>query len=91
VNFRSEGSRNSAVTTKLPRALKLVKIQPQGDWMEVETGRKDIKTGWTHGSSLSRTTETKNASEQRAAPSVNLFNKFKPLFDKQDSRYLNQG
>lgn len=59
VNFRSAASSNSAVTTKLPRASKLVEIQPQGDWVEVETGRRDIKTAWVHGSLLSRTTETK--------------------------------
>ena len=90
VNFRTAPSTNSAISTKLPRGTRLIEIQRQGEWVEVKTGREDIKTGWVHGSLLYSARETTKADGQYAAPSLNLFNKFKPLFEKQKENIKNQ-
>jgi uncharacterized protein YgiM (DUF1202 family) len=90
VNFRAAPSSKSKIITKLPRGSKLIEIQRQNEWIEVETGRKNIKTGWVHDSLLSREMETGNVGAPRAAGSVNLFNKFRKIFNSQKENIKNE-
>ena len=90
VNFRTAPSINAEITAKLPRGSKLIEIQRQGEWVEVETGRKDIKTGWVHETLIFNILETQTKSEHEATLPRDNFNKFMQTFNDQKERITDQ-
>lgn len=90
VNVRTAPSINSEITAKLPRGEKLIEIQHQGEWIEIDTGRKDIRTGWVHETLISKTPRTPIRAEHVAALSGNPFNDFMETFKDQKENITNQ-
>lgn len=54
VNLRAEPSTEADSPIKLLKDREVTEIQRQNDWVEIETHRKDIKTGWVHKSLLEK-------------------------------------
>lgn len=54
VNLRTAPSSDADVAIKLSQGRKVIEIQRQGEWVEIETRRNDIKTGWVHASLLAK-------------------------------------
>ncbi len=86
VNVRSGPSSEYESIVKLKKDREVTEIQRQENWVEIETHRDDIKTGWIHKSLLKKLTVSKNTSP------LTRFDKFKKRFDdknevikKQDS------
>ncbi|GJM04458.1 MAG: hypothetical protein DHS20C09_04490 [marine bacterium B5-7] len=48
VNLRTAPSTDAYSPIKLSKDRKVIEIQRQGDWVEIKTRRKDIKTGWVY-------------------------------------------
>jgi uncharacterized protein YgiM (DUF1202 family) len=79
VNLRAGPSIGADLLIKLIKDRKVTEIQRQKDWIEIETHRKDIKTGWIHQSLLAKaTTSSPNTS------SPTRFDTFKQRFDDQN-------
>ncbi len=57
VNLRSDPASDTDALIKLLKGRKVIEIQRQDDWVEIETHRKDIKTGWVHKSLVAKETE----------------------------------
>lgn len=64
VNLRAGPALEQAVLLKLPRGRRLIELSRQGDWIEVGTGRDDVKSGWIHHTLLKPLPDT----ETGAAP-----------------------
>ncbi len=60
VNLRTAPSSSADSPIKLLKDREVTEIKRQHDWVEIETHRKDIKTGWIHQSLLVKVTMTKN-------------------------------
>jgi SH3-like domain-containing protein len=79
VNLRAGPSTSADLLIKLLKDRKVIEIQRQDDWIEIETHRKDIKTGWVHQSLLGKVaTKSPNTS------SPTRFDRFKQRFDDQN-------
>jgi uncharacterized protein YgiM (DUF1202 family) len=75
VNLRAEPSSNADSLIKLLKDREVTEMQRQHDWVEIETHRKDIKTGWVHKSLLAKVAATKNTSSSMS------FNQFMQRFN----------
>jgi SH3 domain-containing protein len=82
VNVRSEPSTSADLLIKLSKDREVTEIQRQRDWVEIETNREDIKTGWVHESLLG--TMTIIATESPNTSSPTRFDKFKQRFYDQN-------
>ncbi len=60
VNLRSAPTMESDVLIKLGKERKVTELQRQGNWVEVNTNRDDLKSGWIHKSLLSKSEITAN-------------------------------
>ena len=61
IHVRSGPSNDSESILKLKKDRKVIEIQRQNDWVEVELHRDDVKTGWIYKTLLSKAT-TENTS-----------------------------
>ncbi|HIF50892.1 MAG TPA: SH3 domain-containing protein [Thiotrichaceae bacterium] len=84
VNVRAAPSTNSDTLIKLLKDREVTEIQRQQQWIEIETHRKDIKTGWVHQSLLAKREkkETKKSSRNTSSPS--RFDKFMERFNEHN-------
>lgn len=78
VNMRAQPEKDAEVLLKLKRDRKVTEVQRKGNWVEIETHRDDVKTGWVHNSLLSKIVTTKNT----ASPT--RFDKFMQRFDNHN-------
>ena len=78
VNLRAAPSTNAEPLIKLLKDRKVTEIRRQNDWVEVETYRKDIKTGWVHQSLLNIVTARQNTSSPTG------FERFMQRFNDQN-------
>jgi SH3-like domain-containing protein len=62
VNLRAEPSTSANSLIKLTKNREVTEIRRQQDWVEIETYRKDVKTGWVHQSLLSKAIVKQNTS-----------------------------
>lgn len=79
VNLRTGPASDSEVALKLVKDRKLIEIQRQGEWVEVETNREDITTGWVHKSLVKH-----NKAIGRPLSADKRFERFKQRFDDQN-------
>ncbi len=54
VNIREGPSTKDPVVLMLLKGHKLLELQRQGEWVEVDTGRTGGKTGWIHSSFIGK-------------------------------------
>ena len=81
VNLRTAPSTDADTPIKLLKDQKVIEIQRQDEWVEIETGRDDIKTGWVHKSLVSNVTT--NASSKQ-------FNYFMQRFNEHNETRKNK-
>lgn len=81
VNVRTAPSTEADTPIKLSKGQKVIEIRRQDDWVEIETGRDDIKTGWVHKSLVDNVT-TKESSKQ--------FNYFMQRFNEHNETSKNK-
>ena len=88
VNLRTGPSSYTEAPIKLSQGRKVIEIQRNGDWVEIETHRNDIKTGWVHESLVAKATATVTAittTKQNTTPSsTKRFKRFKQRFNDQN-------
>jgi len=85
VNMRAGPSAEDEVLLKLKQDRKVTEIQRQGSWVEIETHREDIKTGWIHKTLLSKATISKNTSSpSRLDNFMQRFNDMNEVITKQN-------
>lgn len=65
VNLRSAPSTQAEVPIKLTKNKKVIEIQRQGDWVEVETNRQDVKTGWLYKTLVKKGPKKETQAEKR--------------------------
>ncbi len=78
VNLRAAPSINAEVLIKLVKDKKVIELQQLGEWVEVETRRNDINSGWVHESLLAGETAKQDTT------SLKYFEQFKQYFDDQN-------
>lgn len=82
-NMREGPSTNYPVLMRLEQGRKLVEIQRQNKWVEVETGRSNIKSGWIYAPLLKKEVTGKPTIVLKNDGSTNpLFELFKLAFDE---------
>lgn len=86
VNLRAEPSTEADSPIKLLKDGKVTEIQRQNDWVEVETHRKDIETGWVHKSLLTKADlfSQNTSSPTRFDRFMQLFNDHNEVINKQN-------
>ena len=91
VNIRIGPSIDTDAMIKLLKDHKVIEIQRQEDWVEIETHRKDIKTGWVHESLVAKVTATttkppkqKTLSQRRFEHFMQGFNEYNEIIIKQN-------
>ena len=82
VNLRTAPSNTSNVAIKLLKDKKVSELQRNGEWVEIETGREDVKTGWVHASLVARAEIEATIAEQIAASEKKRFKYFKQRFQE---------
>lgn len=90
VNVRTAPTTDSEAPIRLRRGHQVVEIQRQGEWVEVETGHVNTKTGWIHESLISTTPATRAPVQQGARSSNVLFNNFMQIFEARKESIKNQ-
>lgn len=86
VNVRAGPSTDAEPLIKLLKDRKVTEIQRQDNWVEVETHRDDIKTGWIHKSLLrKKAAATQNTSSPtRFDHFMQRFNDYNEIIKKQN-------
>jgi len=86
VNLRTGPSTNAAAAIKLLKNHKVTEIQRQNNWIEIETHRKDIKTGWVHQSLLAkaRASSRNTSSPTRFERFMQFFNDHNDIIKKKN-------
>ncbi|GEM_PF-1415351 len=78
VNLRAAPTTSADTRIKLLKDRKVTEIQRQDNWIEVETHRQDIKTGWIHESLLGKAALKQNTT------SPTRFDRFKQRFNNHN-------
>lgn len=97
VNVRSAPTLESEVLLRLEKGRKLIEIQRQESWIEVELHRDDIQAGWVHKSLLAKATKSKNTSSPtRFDKFMQRFNDHNDVIEKQNgiiyfTKVMNKG
>lgn len=85
VNVRAGPTTDAESLIRLSEGRKVTEIQRQNNWIEVETNRDDVKTGWIHKSLLSKITTTQNTSSPtRFDEFLQRFNDHNEVIEKQN-------
>jgi len=85
VNVRAGPSKEAEVLVKLSKDRKVTEIQRQNNWVEIETHRDDVKTGWIHKSLLGKAAATQNTSSPtRFDHFMQRFNDHNEVIKKQN-------
>lgn len=105
VNLRTAASTASEAALKLLQGRKVIEIQRLDDWVEIETGRSDIRTGWLHQSLVAKASEVDlsifektepeevklTIAEQMAKSDINRFEHFMQRFNDRNEVTIKQG
>ena len=65
INLRAAPSTDAAVLIKLIKNKRVIEIQRQGNWIEVDTQRDDVKKGWVYKTLLKKIAEEPSVAEKR--------------------------
>ncbi len=85
VNMRAEPAGDAEILLKLSNGREVTEIQRQGNWIEIETHRDDVKTGWIHKSLLINATAKQNTtSPTRFDHFMQRYNEHKDDIRKQN-------
>jgi uncharacterized protein YgiM (DUF1202 family) len=88
VNLRTGPSADAEAPIKLLQGRKVIEIQREDGWVEVETHREDIKTGWVHESLIAKITATakqnRTLSNKRFKRFMQRFNDHNEVIKKQN-------
>lgn len=83
VNLRSGPSIETEALAKLALGHKLIELQRNGEWIEVETNRQDINTGWVHQSLVAKADEvSEELIKKKQANKTTRFQVFKQRFEE---------
>ncbi|MCG8324634.1 MAG: SH3 domain-containing protein [Thiotrichales bacterium] len=83
VNLRSGPSIETEALAKLALGRKLIELQRNGEWIEVETNRQDISTGWVHQSLVAKADEvSEELVKKKQANKTTRFQVFKQRFEE---------
>ena len=88
VNLRTGPSTNTDVAIKLLKDRKVKEIQRQDDWVEVETGRTDIKSGWVHRSLLKVIKQRLSLAQKRFVRFNEHFTQYKETMKQTGAEYF---
>lgn len=82
-NVREGPSTNFPVVMKLGKGRNLIEIRRQSDWVEIETGKSIIKSGWIYAPLLKQVNAAKTTIVLKIDGSTNpLFELFKLAFNE---------
>ncbi len=73
VNLRSAPTTEADVLIKLLKGKQVMEIQRQAEWVNIETGREDIKTGWVHQSLVNKVVQKESPRENPADKRFKIF------------------
>lgn len=92
VNMRAGPSTDDEVLLKLRHGRKLEELQRQGNWVEVDTGREDIPSGWIYARLLSPEPAAGTPAEQASgeAKVESLFDLFELALAELNARIKTQ-
>lgn len=91
VNLRQGPSTSYPVLMKLRKNQKIIEIQRAEDWVEIDTGRKDISSGWIYARLLKKTVDNQDTDgSEYGATTDPLFGLFKLAFAELNEKLLKQ-
>ncbi len=86
VNLRAAPTVEASVLIKLLKDRKVTEVHRQGGWVEINTGREDVRSGWIHQSLITKETSEESHEQQRFKKFIKKFNDYNEELNKETGK-----
>lgn len=87
VNLRAAPTTQASVLIKLLKDRKVIEVQRQGDWVEINTGRQDFESGWIHRSLITKAMPEQSPEQQRFKIFMQKLNEYNEALNKKTGKH----